>query len=105
MIVNEGGGKRKAYKNFTEPQERDQGKFNRHKRYPRTFPHPLGDKQQPVVHLVFWRPRMFTKFTELMTLGEKELMFSYDEETSPYRNIKPKRKKSKNKNKSKKILA
>ena len=53
MIVNEGGGKRKAYKNFTEPQERDQGKFNRHKRYPRTFPHPLGDKQQPVVHLVF----------------------------------------------------
>ena len=36
---------------------------------------------------------MFTKFTELMTLGENELMFSYDEETSPYRNIKPKRKK------------
>ena len=45
MIVNEGGGKRKAYKNFTEPQERDQGKFNRHKRYPRTFPHPLGNSQ------------------------------------------------------------
>ena len=35
---------------------------------------------------------MFTKVTVLMTPGEKELMFSYDEETSLYRNIKPKRK-------------
>ena len=50
MIVNEGGGGGEAYKNFTEPQERDQGKFNRDKQYPRTFPHPLGDKQQAVVH-------------------------------------------------------
>ena len=47
---------------------------------------------------------MFTKFTELMTLGEKELMFSYDEETSPYRNIKPKRKKAKIKIKARKFL-
>ena len=30
-----------------------------------------------------------------MTLGEKELMFLYDEESSPHRNIKPKRKKKK----------
>ena len=58
MIVNEGGGKRKAYKNFTEPQERDQGKFNRHKQYPQTSPPPtpLGDKQQPVVHWCFEDP-------------------------------------------------
>ena len=47
---------------------------------------------------------MFTKVTVLMTPGEKELMFSYDEETSPYRNIKPKRKKNKTKNKTRKFL-
>ena len=47
---------------------------------------------------------MFTKVTVLMTPGEKELMFSYDEETSPYRNIKLNRKKNKIKNKTRKFL-
>ena len=56
MIVNEGGGGGKAYKNFTEPQERGQGKFNRDKQYPGTFPHPSGDRQQPVVHWCFEDP-------------------------------------------------
>ena len=47
---------------------------------------------------------MFTKVTVLMTPGEKELIFSYDMETSPYRNIKLKRKKNKIKNKTRKFL-
>ena len=47
MIVNEGGGGGKASKNFTEPQERGQGKFNRDNNIlgPSPTPQAIGNSQ------------------------------------------------------------